>query len=547
MKIISTVILSIVTLFASTTIMPCAVSSFYYEWPLFNNQESSVELEEEAKEFLKYLLTACKEGREFALDAWSQKGIRDGIKNALGFKKYRDELREASKSNDFALHALQTKIDNAQILDRLAKSQNPSLLTEAALNPMVTFCFWQDYYSIFDHVEGRCPREKILNAAINAKWNQARIEKANFLFELYSKDKNSEDLEEAFKNLRYAANKGFINAMYKLYEKLPEHPAFETHEYEWRMWLEVAAALDDPWALYMTSTYFFEENDFVSMRVSLERILFLVQDNQKLLEYKDAALILLDLAYLRERQVRDYSDEIEIVVMRRKASGKLIPNSVVKTIRVLRSFFEEIESMSSEFTKEINQKEDVLSTPGHEDVEADANIVTQESLSVALKTDKEEKVSIVNSQVKKSNKKNKVSTRKAKRRVKNDNISQALRSSTPMTTDISFSDNPFAESIKRRFKQIEGLVAIILSGGHLNGREIQAFLNAFRSANVENVVGSHHKLNIQYTEEAPMEKLTIVTPHKGHGRDLTGQYKSISAKLKSLLNGLGIRTIEDLH
>lgn len=571
------ILIAVINFLLSQQIFAINVTTHPYEWPLFGNFDSSLKLKIEAKKFLVYLLGQAKDGREFALDAWSHTEITEGIKNALGLRTYREVLtRLSEEGNDYALLHL-TKIDfkvkNDTNYEKLALNENPEFLTEIVLNPNELQYFWTKYGPFFMQYEGTTPKEKLLGLAISKRWNAARIIKANMLFEQYAREKNKIHAQKAIDELRYAAKRGFPEAMYELHIKLQEFPEYLLDPNEARERLERAAELDNCSALYVSAQFHLEEDNFCATNQRLERILSIAKQDTSVQRLADGAAHLKNLAFLYERGLKESLIEGKKIRFQRsyvKNNWDFISPSIRKMIENLRSMFEEVDKMKIELANEAVEEE-FLDNENHSIILLNDNSQESQEISPSLLTNSYEEIKNVlspepklleaeevvdNLQVEhkeenllqpssaeKSQKKSKKAQRRVERQARMETILSRTKQNDP--EEFRFADNPFAELLKTRLSPVRELVKIILEGGHLNGREIQTFLNAFHSVAVTNVVGSHNNVHIQYAEGIPVEKITIVSPHKGKRRDLTGKYKTMTGKLQSLLHGLGIYKIED--
>lgn len=523
----------------------CNLRPLPHEWPLFANREKSLEIQKEAEEFFEYLVEEAENGQECLMDAWAHREIEDGIKHALGFKEFRAMMKKASRANGFALLAL-SRLDSRFRQDdtfkRLAGMKNPAFLTEIALNPEELKYFWDNYGDDFKDFPGRNPKEKLLNLAIKKKWNKARLAKAETLFENYLEDANPSYLEEAFSQLRYAASRGYALAMYQLHIQLQKYPEYKIAENEEQLYLEAATELEFPSALYTSAVILFEQQNFILAKERLTRLLTNAEQDLSIKWLADNAKDLMILIELAERGFKQAILTNGMTVNRSyEKNSYLITPSMREMISKLRKMLAEIDAMKKELAQESTDED---SDDARIDEPACSRQLPSETESYSAPCAQKKPVQkSASMQTKLSQKKSKVEARKTKRAQR-----PAQNREQGEIAEASIAANPFAELLKARLMPVRGLVETMLNGQHLNGREIQSFFNAFENVNLTNTVGSHHRVNLQYAEAGPSEKITIVAPHKGKKRrDLTGKYKSMTSKLKSMLNDLGIRKIEDLE
>lgn len=545
--------------FVSPHVFTCPSTIRPHEWPLYDNRESCPE---EAQEFLSYLLDQVNCGLEFALDAWAHQELHDGIKKGLhapnkrkpisGFRVYRNTLEAAAKSNTFALLALKKcdeSFETESVYNQLALAQNPQFLTEIATNPNELKYFWKEYGSSYQKLPGTDAKEKLLNLAISKKWNVARMEKATMLFERFSQTNNRSDLEEAFDLLRYAASRGFAKAMYSLHIDLQTYPDFSRCEGEVRGYLEAAAEFDNPNVLYTSANFLFEDGNYPAMRERLARLTTLINGDSRFDYLAHARDALKELALLAERGMRQNNFSGFVVERTYEPNTNLVTESMLERIKYLRTMFDEVDRMNDTLANESNEEIEDAEDPSLDEntdmgeseddspeVVNSAAIAQPKTLTVTSKKNQ-------SSQKLLSKKKSKVTQRKDKRAT--EGLSHKEEPETNPAT-LSFAENPFSDAIRARLNPVKNLVATLLDGRFLNGREMLMLFNSFQGAAVENTVGSHNKVNLQWAEDGPQEKTTIVTPHMGKRRDRVGKYKSMSGKMRRLINGLGITKIEDL-
>lgn len=566
----------------------CNTTTRPYEWPLFGNQERSV-LPKEDEEFFIFLLEAMHREQEFALDAWACPALKNGIANALGFRRFCELLRNAVKEgNGFALFELKVRkqihpSEHDKIYERLAKERNPAFLLDVYSSPHERQYFEKNFgYLLFD-VEGETIEEKLLNAAIAKKWNPARVEKAEWLIKQSEEASNHSRLAEAFDLLRYAASRGFSsNVMYRLHQLLQTYNQFALDLNEHMDYLSAAAELGNWNGLYTSAVFALRDNHFSQAQEHLDALLELIKDERDCFNLREAALFLKDFIFLLERNFTQNGPKYNFGLDIYYNKGSLITSSQRRAARLLREMFAEVDRLTEVLADESEDEEDEEHQDEWVEEEAPDRITElvakkkDNQVLSASKTKEETTAQILDVPVcgknktndekatedststrtviagqkvaaprKTSRKRDKVLARQAKR---NEQRNKKPQSKPEPESSMKLDDNPFADVIRERLMPVHDIVATILDEHQfVNKRQTQRFLNALNNVQLENTVGSHNKVGITLAEGCDEQTMTIVKAHNGKRRDLTRKYKSMTGDLKRLLQNLGINSSKDLR
>lgn len=541
-------------------------------YPWFGNTESAKTQAErdEAEEGLRYFLDEAERGQEHILDAWSYVELRDGLKNALGFRKYCEILESMEASNSYARFALYSALGPKEAAKKkrmwyqLAKEKNPQFLTFISNNIPDLKLYWQTH----DPEMSRSRKdkefykelyaEKIIDEAISQKWNEARHKKAQLLIDKYRKDFCETHLRHAISEIRYLASRGFSRSMYNLHVLFQEFgSATGLNEAEAKDYLEASARLENPHALNASAQLLIGKKQFEEAQARLQRFIELTPNDSNGYFWKDNAEYWLEMIQLYEKLIELVGDDVVLNVAPKFENKKAytINRSMREGNLRMKQLLDELLAIKHDLDD--SELEESVSLSTEKDIDSplthDGNVerkdITEKVDDKKITTDLLENVTQSpkrpTAQLKICRKSEKVKHRQSKRKK-----ARVMPEKCPgQKLENIFVDNPIHDLLIKRLSPMSDLIDIILSKeSYLNGRDLQRFFNALRGIDLKNSVGSHRTINLDIAGFEPTKTMTIVSAHKSSKhRDLTGKHRATTAKLRRLLHEMNINSVNDLR